>query len=89
MNEGTAGAWVESLTTAFLDPETANPYETFKEFTAAFESAFREPDRKFTARSQLCNLRQGKMSAKEYTAHFEALAGRTGFGEQALINAYQ
>ena len=89
MNEGMAGTWAESLTTAFLDPEMANPYETFEEFMTAFESAFREPDREFTARSQLRNLRQGKMSAEEYTAHFEALAGRTGFGEQALINAYQ
>jgi Zinc knuckle len=29
------------------------------------------------------------MSAEEYTAHFDALASRTGFGEEALIDTYQ
>jgi hypothetical protein len=53
MKDGTAGAWAESLSTSFLDPETHNPYETFEEFLIAFESAFGEPDREFTARSQL------------------------------------
>jgi hypothetical protein len=28
MKDRTAGAWVESLSTSFLDPETHNPYET-------------------------------------------------------------
>jgi Retrotransposon gag protein len=89
MKDGTAGAWAESLSTSFLDPETSNPYKTFKEFLFVFESAFGEPDQEFTARSQLRNLKQGKMSTEEYMAHFNALAGRTAFGEEALINAYQ
>jgi Retrotransposon gag protein/Zinc knuckle len=89
MKDGTAGAWAESLSTSFLDPETHNPYETFEDFLVAFESAFGELDREFTTRSQLWNLKQGKMLAEEYTAHFNALAGQTGFGEEALIDVYQ
>jgi Retrotransposon gag protein len=89
MKDRTAGAWAESLSTSFLDPETSNPYETFEEFLFAFESAFGEPDQEFTAHSQLRNLKQGKMSVEEYMAHFDALAGRTAFGEEALIDAYQ
>jgi Retrotransposon gag protein len=75
MKDGIAGAWAESLSTSFLDPETHNPYNTFKGFLLAFESAFGEPDREFTACSQLQNLKQGKMLVEEYTAHFDALAG--------------
>jgi Retrotransposon gag protein/Zinc knuckle len=89
MKDRTAGAWGESLSTSFLDPETHNPYKTFKDFLVAFESTFGEPDWEFTAQSQLRNLKQGKMSPEEYTAHFDALASQTGFGEEALINAYQ
>jgi hypothetical protein len=89
MRGGTAGAWAENLTTIMLDPTAPNPYATFSEFLIAFESAFGEPDRTFSARTQLHGLRQGSMSAEEYTAHFDALAGRTGFDEQALIDAYQ
>jgi hypothetical protein len=48
MKDGTAGAWVESLSTSFLDLETHNPYKTFKDLVA-FESAFREPDQEFIA----------------------------------------
>jgi uncharacterized FlgJ-related protein len=80
---------VESLSTSFLDLETHNPYKTFEDFLVAFKSAFREPDQEFTAQSQLQNLKQGKTSAEEYMAHFDALAGGTGFGEEALIDAYQ
>jgi Ty3 transposon capsid-like protein len=75
MKDGTAGAWAESLSTSFLDPEAHNPYNTFEGFLLAFESAFGEPDQEFTAHSQLQNLKQGKMSVEEYTAHFDALAG--------------
>jgi Retrotransposon gag protein len=89
MKDGTAGAWAESLSTSFLDPEAHNPYNTFEGFLLAFEGAFGEPDREFTTRSQLRNLKQGKMSAEEYMVHFDALAGRTAFGEEALISAYQ
>lgn len=89
MRGGTAGAWAENLSTVMLDPAVPNPYATFAEFLVAFENAFGEPDRAFSARTQLHALRQGTMSAEEYTAHFEAIAGRTGFDEQALIDAYQ
>jgi Ty3 transposon capsid-like protein/Zinc knuckle len=89
MKDGTAGAWAECLSTSFLDPKTHNPYETFKDFLVAFESAFRELDWEFTAQSQLQNLKQGKMLAEEYTAHFNALASWTGFREEALIDTYQ
>jgi Ty3 transposon capsid-like protein/Zinc knuckle len=89
MKDGTAGAWAESLSTSFLDPETHNPYETFEDFLVAFESAFGEPDQEFTTWSQLQNLKHGKMLAEEYTAHFNALASQTGFREEALIDAYQ
>lgn len=89
MRGGTAGAWAENLTTVMLDPNTQDPYATFADFLVAFESAFGEPDRAFSARTQLHSLRQGSMSAEEYTAHFEAIAGRTGFDEEALVDAYQ
>jgi Retrotransposon gag protein len=89
MKDGTAGAWAESLSTSFLNPETHNPYETFKDFLVAFKSAFRELDQEFTTRSQLQNLKQGKMLAEEYTMHFDVLASQTGFREEALIDTYQ
>ena len=89
MRGGTAGAWAENLATVMLDPSVYNPYTTFSEFLSAFENAFGEPDRAFSARTQLHNLRQASMSAEEYTAHFDAIAGRTGFNDQALIDAYQ
>ena len=89
MREGTAGAWAENLATTLLNPAAASPYATFDAFLTAFENAFGEPDRKFAARSQLWSLKQGKMSAEEYMAHFEALASRTRFTEETLMDAYQ
>jgi len=89
MRGGTAGAWAENLATVMLDPAITNPYPTFAKFLTAFENAFGEPDRAFSARTQLHSLKQGSMSAEEYTAHFDALAGRTGFDGEALVDAYQ
>ena len=89
MHEGTARAWAENLATTLLNPAAANPYATFNAFLTAFKNAFGEPDCKFAACSQLRLLKQGKMSAEEYMAHFKPLASQTRFLEETLMDVYQ
>lgn len=89
MHGGTTGAWVENLTTVMLDLVVLNPYATSAEFLITFENVFGELDCTFSTRTQLHALQQGTMSAEEYTAHFDAIAGQTSFDKQALIDAYQ
>src|SRR3979490_3145600 len=48
-----------------------------------------DPDRARTARTKLHDLKMtSNMSADEYTAQFEILAGRTGFNDEAFEDAY-
>ena len=53
------------------------------------ENAFGDPDRSRTAHTKLHDLKMSSsMSADEYTAQFEILAGRTNFNDAALEDAY-
>ena len=62
---------------------------TFDEFTKQVEEAFGDPDRARTACTKLHDLKMtSNMSADDYTAQFEILAGRTGFNDEALEDAY-
>src|SRR3979490_85646 len=48
-----------------------------------------DPDRARTARTKLHDLKMtSNMSADDYTAQFEILAGRTGFNDEALEDSY-
>ena len=53
------------------------------------ENAFGDPDHSRTACTKLHDLKMSSsMSADEYTAQFEFLAGRTNFNDVALEDAY-
>jgi len=87
MTGGSAEVWAHNETQAVIDGTTS--LSTFEEFIKQVENAFGDPDRSRTARTKLHDLRMTPgMSADEYTAQFEILAGRTGFNDAALEDAY-
>ena len=87
MNGGTAEIWASNETQVVIDRTTS--ITDFNEFVRWVEDAFGDPDRMQTARTKLHNLRMiVGMSADEYTAQFKILAGRTGFNDKALEDAY-
>src|SRR6266481_7063024 len=87
MHGGTAQMWAANKTTAIMDGRLL--FHTLDEFLANIEMTFSDPDRARTARTQLHELKmvQG-MTAEDYMARFEMLAGRTGFNNEALEDAY-
>jgi Retrotransposon gag protein/Zinc knuckle len=87
MTGGSAQIWAHNETEAILNGTSS--IMTFEDFTKRVEEAFGDPDRASTARTKLHNLKMtSNMSADEYTAQFEILAGRTGFNDAALEDAY-
>lgn len=90
MQKGSAGTWATNHTTAMLHPTTPDPFITFEQFKKRFEDAFGDSDRKAKSRQKLQELRMtSTMTAEEYTAAFEVLAGRTGFDDEALTHFYE
>ena len=62
---------------------------TFEVFTKQVKDAFGDPDHSRTACTKLHDLRMSlSMSADEYIAQFEILAGRTNFNNVALEDVY-
>src|SRR3979490_1712094 len=87
MSGGSVAIWAHNITQAIIDGTSL--ITTFDEFTKQVEEAFGDPDRARTACTKLHDLRMmSNMSADEYTAQFEILAGRTGFNDEALEDAY-
>jgi len=87
MSGGSAAIWAHNKTQAIIDGTSL--ITTFDEFTKQVEEAFGDPDRARTARTKLHDLKMtSNMSADDYTAQFEILAGRTGFNDEALEDAY-
>src|SRR3979490_1840507 len=87
MTGGSAEVWAHNETQAVIDGTTS--LSTFEEFIKQVENAFGDPDCSRTARTKLHDLRMTPgMLADEYTAQFEILAGRTGFNDVGLEDAY-
>ena len=87
MTGGSAQTWAHNETEAVINGKST--IQTFEDFTRRVQEAFGDPDRARTARTKLHNLKMTPgMSADEYTAQFEILAGRTGFNDAALEDAY-
>ena len=87
MMGGSAQIWAHNKTEAVISGTSSIGF--FEEFSRCVEEAFGDPDRAQTACTKLHDLKMTSgMSADEYTAHFEILAGRTGFNDAALEDAY-
>jgi uncharacterized coiled-coil protein SlyX len=89
MQGGSAGEWAANHTRTMLEGHH-NPFTSWDDFRHRFEAAFGDSDRQAQSRQSLHDLRMTRtMTAEEYTAAFEALAGRTGFNDAALMDAYE
>jgi len=87
MRGGTAQVWAGNETTAVI--EGTSQTHTLDEFLVRIERAFGDPDRARMARMQLHELKMAQgVTAEDYTAQFEMLAGRTRFNDAALEDAY-
>ena len=87
MTGGSAQIWAHNETEAVITGTSS--VGSFEDFSRRVEEAFGDPDRAQTARTKLHDLKMtAGMSADEYTARFEILAGRTGFNDAALEDAY-
>ena len=86
MHGGTAQVWAANETMAVING--TSQMQTL-DILENVEKTFGDPDTACTAHAQLHNLRMtpGTM-AEDYTARFEMLAGRTGFNNEALEDAY-
>src|SRR6266481_7937979 len=84
---GTAQMWAANETTAIMDGRLH--FHTLDEILANIERTFGDPDWVRTACMQLHELKMTQdMTAEDYTARFKMLAGRTGFNNEALKDAY-
>src|SRR5882672_182733 len=87
MHGGIAQIWTKNETNVVLSHTSM--FSTLAELLAGITRTFRDPDRERTARAQLHALKMTMgMTADEYMAKFEMLAGRTGFNEVALEDAF-
>ena len=87
MNGGSAEIWANNETQVVIDGTTL--ITTFDEYIKRVKAVFGDPDRARTVRMKLHDLRMTPgISANEYTAQFEILAGRTGFNDEALEDVY-
>jgi hypothetical protein len=87
MTSGSAQIWAHNETEAVINGSST--IQTFEAFARRVQEAFGDPDLARTARTKLHNLKMTSgMSADEYTAQFEILAGRTGFNDAALEDAF-
>jgi hypothetical protein len=89
MQGGSAGDWAANHTRSMLE-NNQQPFATWAEFRTRFEAAFGDSDRPAQARQRLHDLKMVRgVTAEEYTAAFEAVADRSGFNDQALMDAYE
>ena len=87
MNRGMVQVWAANETNVVLSRTLS--IRTLDALLVNIENAFSDPDQERMAHMQLHVLKMmvGIM-AKEYMAKFEMLAGRTGFNDTALEDAY-
>src|SRR5882672_8421280 len=87
MRGGIVQVWAENETNAVLSHSST--FTTLAELLAGIMRTFGDPNRERMARAQLHTLKMTTgMTTDEYTAKFEMLAGRTGFNEAALEDAF-
>ena len=87
MTKGTAEVWAHNQTQAIINGMSSIP--TFEAFIKQVENTFGDPDQSRTACTKLHDLKMSSsMSADEYIAQFEILAGRTNFNDAVLEDAY-
>ena len=87
---GTAGTWANNHAAVMMNPNVANPFDTFDAFARAFDRAFGSADRAQKARNDMANLKmKNNDTAEDYTTAFEALAIHTQYDEIAHIQAYR
>src|SRR5882724_10289 len=87
MSGGMAHVWAANETSATL--ANTSTFNTLKGLLTSIERTFSNPDRERMAHTQLHALKMTPvMTAEEYMANFEMLAGRTGFNIEALEDAY-
>lgn len=87
MTDGSAQIWAHNETEAVINGTSS--ISTFDLFVKQVQDAFGDPDAARTARTKLHDLKMTSgMSADEYVAQFEILAGRTGFNDAALEDAF-
>ena len=83
----TAQVWAANKTMAVING--TSQMQTLDIFLENVEKTFGDPDRVCTAHTQLHNLKMTPgITAEDYTARFEMLAGWTGFNDKALEDAY-
>jgi Retrotransposon gag protein len=88
MQGGSAGDWASKYTHAILDGDS--PFPDWETFCNCFEAAFGEADQAAHAHQHLHYLKMTQgMTAEEYTMAFEAISGKTGFNDEALMDAYE
>ena len=87
MHGGIAWVWAENETNVVLSHTST--FSTLMELLAGIERTFGNPDWERMAHAQLHALKMMMgMTANEYTSKFEMLAGRTGFVDAALEDAF-
>ncbi|KAF9514904.1 hypothetical protein BS47DRAFT_1342512 [Hydnum rufescens UP504] len=79
MQGGSAGDWASNYTCAILDGDS--PFPGWETFCTHFEAAFE-------LQLHTLKMTQG-MTAEEYTMAFEAISGKTGFNDGALMDVYE
>src|SRR5882724_8131619 len=87
MSGGMAQVWAANETSVTL--ANMSTFNTLEGLLTSIENTFRDPDRERMACTQLHALKMMPgMTAEEYMANFEMLAGRTSFNEAAVEDAY-
>ena len=82
-----AQVWEANETSVTL--ANTSTFNTLEGLLMSIEKTFGDPDRERMACTQLHALKMMPgMTAEEYMANFEMLAGRTGFNKAALEDAY-
>ena len=87
MHGGMAQVWAANETMVVING--TSQMQTLDIFLENVKKSFGDLDRARTAHAQLHNLKMTpSTTAEDYTARFEMLAGRTGFNDEALEDAY-
>src|SRR5882672_3523069 len=87
MGGGIAQVWAKNETNTVLSHTSM--FSTLAKLLAGVERTFGDPDRERMACAQLHTLKTMMgMTADEYMAKFEMLAGRTGFNEAVLEDTF-
>jgi len=87
MHGGMAQVWAANETSTVL--ANTSTFNTLEGLLASVKRTFGDPDKERTAHAQLHALRMTPgMTAKEYTANFEMISGRSSFNDATLEDTY-